>query len=338
MIRLAFMGLRHGHIFSLHSHASKHPGVEIAGICEEDEATRREVEKAGTVRITHDSFDRLLDETGCQAVAIGDYYGRRGALAIKALERGLHVISDKPLCTSLAEQAKIEALAARRGLQVGCQLDMRDSGLFQQVRALIRDGRIGEVHGIAFGGQHPLMLGRRPAWYFEEGKHGGTINDIGIHAFDLIPWVTGLAFAEVVSARSWNAFATDFPHMKDAGQFMLRMSNGCGVLGDVSYFMPNSAGYALPQYWRMTFFGRQGIIEASPKVGTVSIVVDGDKEPATLPPLPGTPGGYLDAFLRAIGGESEGLSPSTADVLRASRTALTVQEAGDTGRTYVPLG
>ncbi|MEZ4683286.1 MAG: hypothetical protein R2932_54665 [Caldilineaceae bacterium] len=55
------------------------------------------------------------------------------------------------------------------------------------LRNLIRSGLIGEIHAINFGGQHPLMLDTRAAWYFEPGKHGGTINDIAIHAVDAIP-------------------------------------------------------------------------------------------------------------------------------------------------------
>jgi len=33
------------------------------------------------------------------------------------------------------------------------------------------------------------VWGTRPAWYFEPGMHGGTLNDIAIHALDFIPWV-----------------------------------------------------------------------------------------------------------------------------------------------------
>ena len=36
-------------------------------------------------------------------------------------------------------------------------------------------------------------------WYFEDDKHGGTINDIGIHGIDLIPYLTGLSFKRTVA-------------------------------------------------------------------------------------------------------------------------------------------
>ena len=40
------------------------------------------------------------------------------------------------------------------------------------LREILLSGRIGELCSIHIGGQHPLLLGRRPAWYFVPGQHG----------------------------------------------------------------------------------------------------------------------------------------------------------------------
>ncbi len=97
----------------------------------------------------------------------------------------------------------------------------------------------------------PLILGKRPAWYFEPGKHGGTLNDIGVHAIDLIPWMTGRSIVEVTAARAWNARVPQFPAFQDAGQMMLKLDNGGSVMGDVSYLNPDAASNYTPrsQYW-----------------------------------------------------------------------------------------
>ena len=116
---------------------------------------------------------------------------------IKAMETGRHVIADKPMCTSLQEWERVRDLSVEKKLCVGCMLDMRNSGSYRTLRRLVQEGVIGEVHAIQFGGQHPLSYGSRPGWYFEEGKHGGTLNDIAIHALDAIPWITGKAFTMI---------------------------------------------------------------------------------------------------------------------------------------------
>ena len=201
--------------------------------------------------MTHESFTEMLREVACDVVAIGDVYARRGALVIAALEAGRHVLSDKPLCTSLAEQEEIEQLArGARAERSGLQLDCRDARAFRTLRELLRAGTIGEIATVRIDGQHPLLLGKRPAWYFEPGQHGGTINDIGIHAFDFVPWLTGLEWREQIAARCWNAKAREFPHFHDGAQMLACLENGAGVFADFSYLAPDQLGYTLPHYWQ----------------------------------------------------------------------------------------
>lgn len=337
-LRLAFAGFRHGHILSLYRRSLEHEAVEVVAACEEDDAAAREVAEGDTVDITHRDFGRMLSEVECDAVAVGDYYGRRGSLILRALELGKHVIADKPLCTDRSEVDRIEELALSRGLKVGCMLTMRDSAPMLGLRQLLREGTLGEVHAITFGGQHPLLLDSRPHWYFEEGKHGGTINDIGIHALDAIPWMTGLRFVRIEAARCWNAFADRAPHFQDGAQLMLSLENGCGVLGDVSYFAPDGAGYELPLYWRVTVWGRRGVAETSANAGEIRLALDTDRELRSIPLPAAREGGYLESFLRDLAGEPSGEGDlDTKAVLASARLALEVQKAADEGRTQVDL-
>jgi predicted dehydrogenase len=279
----------------------------------------------------------MLADVACDAIAIGDYYAIRGRRALDALSAGKHVVSDKPLCTRLDELDQIEALSAEKDLSVVCMLDMRDGAPTRTARALIRQGTIGEVHAISFGGQHPLLLGTRPAWYFEPGKHGGTINDIGIHALDAIPWVTGLRWTAIRAARCWNAFAPQYPHFEGAGQMMLTLENGAGVMGDVSYMMPDSSGYALPFYWRMTFWGRKGILEVAHNQEHVTLALDGEDGVRHEPLLQGSPGGYLHAFLHDVARTTGEDELDTAASLRAMRTSLLTQHAADSDSFDIAL-
>ena len=333
MHQIAFIGFRHSHILGLYEFVQKSPDFTITGVCEDNAAARVALERVGQVKFTHRRSLAMLDTIECDIVAIGDYYGRRGELIIEALRRGKQVVVDKPICTSLAELAEIERLARQKRLSVFCQLDMRGFGQFLKARELVRANTIGEIHAIHVTGQHPLLLGSRPGWYFEKGKHGGTINDIAIHAFDFIPWLTGLQFAKVVAARAWNAFAQSHRQFKDAAQFLLQMNNGAGVVGDVSYFMPDSQGYALPQYWRTTLYGRGGILEIGANLPGVWLARNGEKMPQTIPVAPAQSFYYLDALTREIAGQKTGLALTTREVLAASRLALQVQFAADHNRS-----
>ena len=330
-LRFGFVGFRHGHIHSLYKKILATSGTEVVAAGEDDAAARAEA-KAQGVAITHESTGDLIANADCDVIAIGDYYARRGSLAIAALKAGKHAIADKPLCTSLDELDEMARLSQEKNLKGSCMLTMRGSGQINGLRKLILDGAIGAVHAISFGGQHPLNLGSRPKWYFEPGKHGGTINDIGIHAIDAIPWMTGLKFEVVNAARCWNAFAPEFPHFKDGAQMMLTMSNGCGVLGDVSYFMPDKGGYSLPYYWRMTVWGRNGVLETAATVDVIHRTVDGALKEE---PLARAQEGYFEQFVKDVRGEEVELN--TAAVIASSRLTLKIQQAADEGWREVRL-
>jgi predicted dehydrogenase len=334
-IKFIVAGFRHGHIFSLVNRIKETDNCELAACCETHPETRAGLNARPDLDVKYDDFDKMLREVDCDVVAIGDYYGVRGSLILKALEAGKHVIADKPLCTSLDELDAIEKLAAAKNLKVGCMLDLRQSPQLVKARRLIRDGVLGEIHAVSFTGQHPLLWGSRPGWYFEEGKHGGTINDIAIHGIDYLTWTTGMKFTEVIAARTWNAFADQCPIFNDGAQFMAKMENGCGVMADVSYFAPDSSGYSLPYYWEFTFWGRKGVLRTCAKDEQVKLSLNGDKGESLIAPPAKVQPDYLSQFLSDIAGSPEELNTTT--VIESARTTLKIQQAADNGTAHVAL-
>lgn len=173
MIHLAFAGLRHGHIYMLHTMAQSHPLFRVVGAFEEDAEARAEAERHG-ISCRYPHFDDLLADPNVDVAALGGCFADRGRMAIRALRAGKHVIADKPLCTSLEELNEIERLAKEKGLAVSCMFTMRFEPKINALKALAESGALGEINQVYFGGQHPLQYGRRPMWYFEAGKYGGA--------------------------------------------------------------------------------------------------------------------------------------------------------------------
>lgn len=325
-VRFAFVGFRHSHILGVYEAVVAREDCQLAAACEEDPSTRQDLRDGGRVEITHERFEDLLDED-FDVLAVGDVYALRGGRIVQAMRRGKHVLSDKPLCTSLEELGGIETLSHGQNLAVGLQLDLRASGVMRAMRSAIREGRIGEVHTVTFTGQHPLLRTRRPAWYFQPGLHGGTINDIAVHGIDAVEWLTGRRIDVIVAARAWNA-CCDAEHFQDGAQLMLRLDNQGGVLGDVSYLAPEQFGYKAPQYWRITCHGSEGVVESAIHADGVSLISHEHQEPELLPPLDPKPLYYLDDLLREIRGETP-QEIATAEVLRASRITLEAQAMAD---------
>ncbi len=335
--RFAFVGFRHPHINDMHSRCRQSKDIDVVACCEEDVATRNRLNKDEIVNITHDRYETLLDEVDCDVIAVGDCYGRRAEIIEAALHASRHVISDKPLCITLSELDRIEQAAADAQRIVGCMLDMRDLGVFLGLRNLIQEGNIGDVHAISFDGQHPLLYGTRPSWYFENGMHGGVLNDIIVHAVDFIPWATGLAWKSVVAARCWNATVPQHPDFMQCGQAMLTLNNDAGVICDVSYLTPDSFAYEFPHYWRFTIWGSEGVLSGATNSAAISLYRNGESDVQHLPLANSQPGDYLKSFLAEISGQSSGLHVSSQDARIAARISLQIQRAADATITNLEL-
>ena len=110
-VRFALAGVRHFHIFDLVAALAAREDAELVAAAEDD-ADAAAAAHARGVEFTHRTVDELLAEPEqFDVLAVGDYYARRGSLAIRALELGKHVLLDKPICIDLPELDRIAALS-----------------------------------------------------------------------------------------------------------------------------------------------------------------------------------------------------------------------------------
>lgn len=326
-IHLGFAGFRHGHIYDLYDLAkSKTEQVKICGAWEDFPESIEQAKEKG-ITITHKTYASMLEDENIHAIAIGNYYGARGEMVIRALEAGKHVISDKPLCTSLNELKTIRHLSESKGLAVGLMLDLRMNKNVVTAMQMIRKGKIGAINNIWFSGQHALLYGTRADWYFEPGKHGGTINDIAIHGIDLVRMFTDSDVAQVLGARCWNFYAKQEPHFLDSGQFMIKLANGAGVVADVSYAAPNSFSGRMPTYWRFEIWGDKGVLIFHADGDGVALYSDGEAEVFVHSPET-APGDCLEEFIKEIRGDTCA-ALNTTQVLKSTQQTLEIQRYAD---------
>lgn len=326
MMKIAFAGFRHGHIYVLYDQVMKCPDIELAGAWEENDEARLDAEKNHGVKFDGRSLEDLLADPAIDIIAVGDYYGRRGEICIRALQAGKHVIADKPICTSLEELDQIEKLAKEKNLKVGCMLSLRYSKYTAVAKEIISSGKLGEIHAASFNGQHVLNYGVRPMWYFEEGKHGGTINDLAIHGVDLVEYLTGKRLKKILASRTWNAYATEEKEFKDCAQFMVELDGGCGLQADASYAAPK-AKFTLPFYWQFLIWGSKGMLRFAEDGKGVDAYFSGAEAPQYIECEPSQRDHIMD-FLDEIAGRP-GPIITTEEVFASCRDTLLIQKAAE---------
>jgi predicted dehydrogenase len=202
-------------------------------------------------------------------------------------------------------------------------LDLRYLPQALKAKELLDSGRLGEIRNLSFGGQHCLDRAHRPSWYFEEGMHGGTINDIAIHGIDLVRMLTGLEFTQTDAARAWNSYASDVKHFRDSATFMARLENGAGVLADVSYSAPAMV-FSMPTYWEFRFWCANGLLTFNYAEKAVKVYENKASAPCTYD-CADSDEDYLTEFIRELNGKSN----MTENILASTKTALLIQGEAD---------
>ncbi len=101
------------------------------------------------------------------------------AITKRILEAGKHAYSEKPLVLTLEQGVTLRDLAASRGLKVGCAPDTFLGGAHQQARAVLDEGRVGQIIAGACAVQNHGMEAwhPNPDFFFLPG--GGPMLDLG---------------------------------------------------------------------------------------------------------------------------------------------------------------
>jgi predicted dehydrogenase len=123
-------------------------------------------------------------------------------IAMYALEKGVHVVCEKPMTTTIAEAEKMLAKAKETGLVNAVNYNCRFYPLVFQIREMIRAGKLGSLYHI--GGsylQDWLFLDTDYSWRLENDLSGNSraFGDIGTHWIDMVQFVTGLKVTEVMA-------------------------------------------------------------------------------------------------------------------------------------------
>jgi predicted dehydrogenase len=145
----------------------------------------------------HASLDELLADDAVDIVVNLTVHQAHYEVTKRALEAGRHVYSEKPLAIRSSEAHELVALAASRGLRLGCSPSTFLGEAQQTAAALIRGGRLGTVRAV----YAEVNWGRIETWhpapapFFEVGP----LVDVGVYPLTLVTTMLGPAR----SVRAW---------------------------------------------------------------------------------------------------------------------------------------
>lgn len=138
----------------------------------------------------YDDFDKMLDQTGAEAVVVCSTDATHAEYVVKALDRGLEVFSEKPLCTTFEQVQDIRKAAVASDGTGHVTHNMRFGANEPLMKNMIVDGVIGKVLHIQFSEYldrfHGADYYRR--WHRSFKNSGGLMLQKSSHHFDIINW------------------------------------------------------------------------------------------------------------------------------------------------------
>jgi len=195
--------------------------VELV-VADHDEATAERFARQWDVRAVPLAklFDQELDALDVSVPSAAHH-----TWIVRALDAGLHVFCEKPLCLSSPEGEEIREAARRAGRNVIVGYLYRYHPSFRFAKETLDHGIIGAPHfALArLGGR-----GSHRSWKHESGKGGGAVFEMMVHVLDLLAWLLGpleegrLLFEEVLVSTREIEDRTVIPTAGDCAVVSLR--------------------------------------------------------------------------------------------------------------------
>lgn len=201
IIGCGVIGSRHLRIASEAAH------IELVAAADLIEANRKHAAERFNPPKMYDNDVDLLDDADVEAVVLAFPTQYRTAVALRAFERGKHVLIEKPIAMNAAQVEQL--IAARGDLVSGC---CSSRNRFTESAALatriIERGDLGElrsVHCRAIVGSRKKPDTPRPAWRLTKNLNGGGILvNWGCYDLDYLLGITGWQLKpETAFAQTW---------------------------------------------------------------------------------------------------------------------------------------
>ena len=153
-------------------------------------------------------------------------------IAREAMELGFHVLSEKPATCTLAECRALADALTRRNLCYALTHTYLGYPLVVEARARILDGDIGAIRHVSLEYSQGWLSNRvenegnrQAQWRTDPHRAGpgGSVGDIGVHAFNLAEYVSGLEVAELCAVLD---VAVAGRALDDQAAAFLRFNNG----------------------------------------------------------------------------------------------------------------
>lgn len=206
VIGVGEMGRNHARVFS------EMPEVNLVAVADLNMAAARAAARFKGVE-AYDDFDRMLDEARPEAVTIAVPTSLHAEVAAKVIERGIHVMLEKPIALTVEQARQIIQHAVAHGSRLAVGHVERFNPAVRALKKLLQSGQLGRTFQVCTRRQGPYPARIRDV---------GVTIDLAVHDLDIIRFITGAEVSSLYATTS-SAIGSTF---EDNVHGMLHLTNG----------------------------------------------------------------------------------------------------------------
>lgn len=228
-VRVAIVGLVHGHVQGFLHNLPSHPEIQLVGIAEPDAALREQY-----MRRTHlpaslffSTEAAMLKSTHPQAILVYTSIAGHRAAIEEAAPLHIAVMVEKPLATTVEDALAIQRLSQRYNIPVLTNYETTWYASNIAADNMLDKGEIGELRKLVFHDGHrgPKEIGVGPEflnWLTDPKQNGaGALFDFGCYGVDLATWMMHGELPLTVTAVTLHIKPQIYPHVDDDSTIIL---------------------------------------------------------------------------------------------------------------------
>ena len=237
-VRVAIVGLEHGHVVGFLPQFPKQHETELVGIVDADTALRAKYQQQFHLdpSLFYATLDDLLAHRHPQALLVYTSVGEHRRVIEAAAAHNLDVMVEKPLTLSLDDALAIRRAAREHHIQVLVNYETTWYSSNRAVYNLLQENRLGEIRKVVIhdGHQGPQEIGVQPEflqWLTDPAQNGaGALYDFGCYGADLMTWFMHGQAPISVTAVVQTDKPQIYPHVDDDATIILRYPGAQAVL------------------------------------------------------------------------------------------------------------
>lgn len=220
-----------GRISTNHIKAAVNNKLDIAAVCDvvpehmEELLSKHELEKDSSIK-RYSDYRKMLDEVQPELVGIATESGLHAQIALACIDRGIHVIIEKPMAMSIQDADEIIRRSREKNVKVSACHQNRFNVAVQEMRKALETGRFGRLsHGsIHVRWNRNQNYYTQAPWRGTWAQDGGALMNQCIHGIDLLRWMLGSEIDEVYGVTRQQFH--DYLEAEDIGMAVIKFKNG----------------------------------------------------------------------------------------------------------------